>query len=45
MFEYTIRNIATDEEDFIHGYSIKDAFRRANYNRNEWTVIMWEYID
>lgn len=46
MYEYTIKNINTNEEDIIFGYNESDARRRANLIDNDaWVVTNWEYID
>ena len=46
MYEYEIWNEAKQENGFIWGYSVNDAFRRhPDLNRNEWEVISCEYID
>ena len=45
MFDYRIENVTTNEELVIYGYSVSDAFRRANIKDNEWTVVYSEYVD
>ena len=46
MYEYTIKNINTNEEDIIFGYNESDARRRANLiDNDEWVVTDWEYVD
>lgn len=45
MYEYGIRNINTNEETIIFGYSIANAFGRTKLDRSEWEVWYSEYID
>lgn len=45
MWEYTIRNLKTDEQTMIWGYSYEDACRRWNINPKEWWLQYWEYVD
>ena len=45
MFEYGIKNIKTNEEEIIFGYSRKDAFERANLDEREWFIWYIEPID
>ncbi len=46
MYEYEIWNEKKQENGFIWGYNVDDAFRRnPDLDRNEWKVIFCEYID
>ena len=45
MYEITVINRATNEENILFGYSIAKAFEKAGYTYEEWKVIMMEYID
>ena len=46
MYEFEIYNPTTNEHDFIHGYTVKDAWeRRPSLNPDEWKIIFREYID
>lgn len=46
MYEYTIYNPNTKEEEIIFGHSLEDAFRRyPELNPSEWICLMREYID
>ena len=45
MYELTIRNIKTNEEMIIFGYTTFDAFRRANLELTDWVVTDLEYVD
>ena len=45
MYEFTILNKHTNEENIIFGHSIKGAFEKHNLNRADWEVILIEYID
>lgn len=45
MYEITVVNKTTNEESFLFGYSIANAFEKAGYTYEEWAVIDMEYID
>ena len=45
MYELIIRNIKTNEEMIIFGYTAFDAFRRAELELTEWVVTDLEYVD
>lgn len=45
MYEYEAYNLNTKKETTLHGYSFKDACRRANLNSEEWGYWMRTYID
>lgn len=45
MYEYEIRNIHTNEETIIFGYSFADACRRSKLNPSDWECWMQTYID
>jgi hypothetical protein len=45
MYEYYIESIYTGEERIVHGYNVKDAFRRAKLAPIEWGVVYVEYVD
>ena len=45
MYEYEVRNIKTNEERVIYGYSLTDACRRSNLLKANWDIIRFEYID
>jgi hypothetical protein len=45
MYEYRISKLATGEENFIFGYDLNNAYRRAKLNPSEWVVYGREYID
>ena len=42
---YEIEIIYRGEQFFIYGYSIADACRRRNIDRNEVKVLFMDYID
>lgn len=45
MFEFTVKNYKTNEEDIIFGYSMADAMRRNKMSPVEWSVISMNYAD
>lgn len=45
MYEFTIENRHTNEETYIFGYNINNAFSRTKLNPNDWQVVNAEYID
>lgn len=45
MYEYTIWNSTTQEEEIIFGYSFNDAIRRYTINSNEVKILSSIYID
>ena len=45
MFEFTIKNHKTNEEDIIFGYSMADAMRRNRLNPIEWNIVSMNYAD
>ena len=45
MYEYYIENIYTGEERVVYGYTVKDAFCKANLAPIEWGVVYVEYVD
>lgn len=45
MYEYYIESIYTGERRTVHGYNVKDAFRRAKLAPIEWGVVYVEYVD
>lgn len=50
MYEFTMRNKNTNEQDFWYGYSLDDAINRRkknnpNFNENEWEYLFRDYID
>jgi hypothetical protein len=45
MYEYYIESIYTGERRTVHGYNVKDAFRRAKLASIEWGVVYVEYVD
>lgn len=42
---YEIEIIYNGEQFFIYGYSVADACRHRNIDRNEVTVLFMDYID
>ena len=45
MWEFTVRNKTTNQENIIFGYNERDAFRRAGYNIEEWETLYYYYVD
>jgi hypothetical protein len=45
MYEYYVESIYTGESRTVHGYDVKDAFRRAGLAPIEWGVVYVEYVD
>jgi len=45
MYEYEIIRKDTNEQEFIYGYSYKNALKRKGYNEEDCKVIRFEYID
>lgn len=45
MYEYTMMNNKTREEDIYYGYNNNDVYHRNNLNMNEWIIIRKDYID
>ena len=45
MYEFTIINKVTKEEEFIFGHNSTAAFRKRGYNPDEWSVIDVNYAD
>ncbi len=46
MWEFELWNEKTQEQDFIFGYSLEDAWaRNPSKNREDWVVVYEEYID
>lgn len=46
MYEFTIVNNVTGEEEIIFGYNANDAFkRRKDLNEEQWFVALVDYID
>lgn len=43
MYEFTIINNKTNEEDIVFGYSYDDAMK--NRDKTEWTLLFRDYID
>ncbi len=45
MYEYTLINLNTNEEIIKYGYSDDNVYTRNNINRNEWKILMKDYVD
>lgn len=46
MYEYEIRYLENDEEDFLYGYSERDLIERyPKIPRSTYIIISREYID
>lgn len=49
MYEYTLRNLNTNEEIIKYGYSDgnnhENVFVRNGLNRSEWKILVIDYID
>lgn len=45
MYEFRITKLSNGEENFIFGYDLSNAFKRAKLNPAEWVVWSREYID
>ena len=46
MFEYTIYNKKTNEQEVIFGYTVDDAFERCPiFDPKDWEVVFCEYAD
>lgn len=46
MYEYEIRNLKTNEERILFGYTLENAMRKAGIETtNEWKLVYAEYID
>jgi hypothetical protein len=45
MYEIEIEHNKTGERKFIFGYSITNAFARANLSFVEWSVLFCDYVD
>lgn len=45
MWEYSIYNRGTNQQDIIFGYDLADAFRRAGLDGRQWNVTIATYVD
>ena len=45
MYEYELFNKNTKEKKIVYGYNDNNVFTRNNLSKNEWTIIIKDYID
>lgn len=46
MKEFQIYNEKTQQYNIMFGYNTKDAWQRnPQFNKSDWEIIDWEYID
>lgn len=45
MYEYELINKNTKEKTIVYGYNDNNVFTRNNLNKDEWTIIIKDYID
>lgn len=44
MYEYELMNKKTKEIKFAYGYNDKNVFERNNLIREEWTIVIRDYV-
>ena len=45
MYEFTMINKVTGENNIEFGYNEKDMWRRSGLNPEEWNIILVDYVD
>lgn len=44
MYEYELKNKKTNEIKFAYGYNDKNVFERNNLIREEWNIVIRDYV-